>query len=94
MNVLPRTDNVGEQIVAIVAQQAKVDPASLVPEATLKDLGVTSLDAIELIFELEERFDIQFPDERANFDSDTVGHLIDAVRAALAAKPAGGDAAA
>ncbi|WP_413624631.1 acyl carrier protein [Luteibacter sp. Lutesp34] len=87
MNVSPLADQVGEQIIAIVARQTHVEPASLVPEATLKDLGISSLDAIELIFELEEHFDIHFPDEGANFESDSVGHLISAVHAALAARP-------
>ncbi|WP_448099925.1 phosphopantetheine-binding protein [Luteibacter jiangsuensis] len=93
MNVAPIADSVGEQTVAIVARQTHVDPALLVPEATLKDLGISSLDAIELIFELEEHFDIHFPDEGANFESDSVGHLISAVHGALAARPGSAGAA-
>ena len=82
-----------DEIYAIVARQAKLDVASLRPDAPLKDLGVASLEAIELIFDIEEHFDITFPDEGANFDTDTVQHLIDAVRGALQAKP-GSEAAA
>lgn len=82
------------QVCSIIATQAKLDPATVTPAATLKDLGVASLDAIEVIFDIEERFDIRFPDQGTNFDSDTVQDLIDAVRTALAAKAAGEGASA
>lgn len=77
---------VRDEVFAIIARQAKVDVAVLRPEATLKDLGVASLDAIELIFDIEEQFDITFPDGQANFDTDTVQSLLDAVTRALDAK--------
>lgn len=81
-------DAVEPRIFAIIAKQAKLDVATVKPESTLKDLGVASLDAIEVIFDIEEAFDITFPDQGTNFDTDTVQHLIDAVHAALAAKGA------
>jgi len=58
----------------------------------LKDLGVESLEAIELIFDIEEHFDITFPDQQgANFDSDTAQSLVDAVQTALDSKAAAGE---
>jgi acyl carrier protein len=75
-----------QEIFAIIAKQAKIDPAIIRPESTLKDLGVASLDAIEVIFDIEEHFDITFPDQGANFDADTVQGLVDAVLKALAEK--------
>lgn len=83
-----------ERIFAIIAKQAKLDVATITPASTLKDLGVASLDAIEVIFDIEEDFDITFPDQGTNFDTDTVQHLIDAVRSALDAKAAGAEGAA
>lgn len=93
MNAPQSDEAIRERLYAIVAKQAKIDPALLKPEATLKDLGIASLEAIELIFDIEEDFDITFPDERANFDTDTVQSLIDAVRTALQAKSGGGSEA-
>ena len=80
------SETIQSRIFAIIAKQAKLDVATIKPESTLKDLGVASLDAIEVIFDIEEAFDITFPDQGTNFDTDTVQHLIDAVHAALAAK--------
>ncbi|MDU9763036.1 acyl carrier protein [Helicobacter pylori] len=43
-----------------------MDAAQVTPEAKfVKDLGVDSLDIVELIMALEERFGIEIPDEQA-----------------------------
>ena len=79
-----------QQVFEIIAKQAKVDMATIKPESTLKDLGIASLEAIELIFDIEEHFDITFPDQQgANFDSDTAQSLVDAVQKAQDEKAAG-----
>lgn len=83
-------DAIRDQVFAIIAKQATIDVATIHSESTLKDLGMASLDAIEVIFDIEERFDINFPDQGTNFDIDTVQHLIDAVVAAQAAGGKGG----
>ncbi len=86
------TDTTQQQVFDIIAKQAKIDVATITPESTLKDLGVASLEAIELIFDMEEHFDITFPDQQgANFDSDTVQSLLDAVQQGLDAKAAAGE---
>jgi acyl carrier protein len=81
-----------QQVFEIIAKQAKLDVAIIKPESTLKDLGVASLEAIELIFDIEEHFNINFPDQQgANFDTDTVQSLVDAVQKALDEKAAAGE---
>jgi len=78
-----------QQVFEIIAKQAKVEVAMVRPESTLKDLGIASLEAIELIFDIEEQFDIHFPEQQgANFDSDTAQSLVDAVQQALDEKAA------
>lgn len=86
-------ESIQQQVFEIIAKQAKIDVAAITPESTLKDLGIESLDAIELIFDIEEHFDITFPDQQgANFDSDTAQSLVDAVQTALDGKAAGAGA--
>jgi acyl carrier protein len=81
-----------QQVFEIIAKQAKIDVATIKPESTLKDLGIASLEAIEVIFDIEEHFDITFPDQDgANFDSDTAQSLVDAVQQGLDAKGAAGE---
>ncbi|GHS47376.1 hypothetical protein VN1165_12530 [Helicobacter pylori] len=58
--------NLFETIQAVIAEQLEIDVSQATPEAKLvKDLGVDSLDILELIMALEERFGIEIPDEQA-----------------------------
>ncbi|MCQ2643577.1 acyl carrier protein [Helicobacter pylori] len=51
---------------AVIAEQFEIDVSQVTPEAKfVKDLGVDSLDIVELIMALEERFGIEIPDEQA-----------------------------
>jgi len=85
-------DATQQKVFEIIAKQAKIDVAAIKPESTLKDLGIASLEAIELIFDIEEHFDITFPDQQgANFDSDTASSLVEAVQKALDDKAAAGE---
>jgi acyl carrier protein len=79
--------NVQQEVFEIIAKQAKIDIATIKAESTLKDLGVASLDAIEVIFDIEEHFNVNLPNDDTDFDAGTVGHLIEAVERQLAQKP-------
>ncbi|SMA52986.1 acyl carrier protein [Helicobacter pylori] len=58
--------NLFETIRAVIAEQLGIDVSRVTPEAKfVKDLGVDSLDIVELIMALEERFGIEISDEQA-----------------------------
>ncbi len=58
--------NLFETIRAVIAEQLNIDASQVTPEAKfVKDLGVDSLDILELIMALEERFGIEISDEQA-----------------------------
>ncbi|WRD38172.1 acyl carrier protein [Helicobacter pylori] len=49
-----------------MAEHLEIDVSQVTPEAKfVKDLGVDSLDIVELIMALEERFGIEISDEQA-----------------------------
>jgi acyl carrier protein len=55
-----------EQVKEVISEQLGVEAALLTPEANLMDdLGADSLDRVELIMGLEEKFDIVISDEDA-----------------------------
>ncbi len=76
--------NVQEQVVAILAEQAVMEPSEVSPEATLEELGIDSLGLVEAIFAIEEAFDIQVPfnanaPEESGFDISSVKSIVRAV---------------
>lgn len=62
--------NLFETIQAVIADQLNIDASQVTPEAKfVKDLGVDSLDIVELIMALEERFGVEISDEQAEKSS-------------------------
>ena len=77
-----------DEILDVVAQKALIDRSKLTPEAKLADLNVSSLDMVEVVFALEDKFGIELP-FNANTNADefkTVGDVIELVEKQLAAK--------
>lgn len=71
-------------IIEIVAKQAKADPAKLTRETKLSELDLQSIDIVELVFAIEEKFDIEVPyspsdQNTAGISFQTVGEVSDAV---------------
>lgn len=83
--------SVRDRIVAIIAEQAMLDPSEISVEATPADLGIDSLGLVESIFAIEEAFDISIPfnanePEKSDFDISNMGAIIAAVEKLLAEK--------
>ena len=51
-------------VIDLLAKSLGVQATSITPNTVLVDLGADSLTVVELIFDLEETFDIQIGDER------------------------------
>ena len=79
-DVLDREKAVDE-VRAILVEQLGVDPAEVTVESSFQeDLNADSLDLVELIMEMEDRFKIKIPDEEAEQIA-TVGQAVDYVLA-------------
>lgn len=70
-----------EEILDIVAKETAVDRARLAMDASLSDLDIPSLDLVQAIFAIEERFKIDVPvvSDRTGAEFLTVGDLVDHV---------------
>lgn len=73
-----------ESVRKIIATHINRAADDIADEATLADLGIASLEAIEILFDIEEHFDITLPERDPNFDTGTVRGLIEIVAAATA----------
>jgi len=78
--------SVQDTIFDIIARESGVDRAKITPDATLKDLDIQSLDAVQILFEIEDHFKITMPDRDPHFDTESVNGLVDAVERLLPAQ--------
>ncbi|HMM09876.1 MAG TPA: acyl carrier protein [Paracoccus solventivorans] len=83
------TPSIRDRIVAIIAEQAMLDPAQITPDSSPAELGIDSLGLVESIFAIEEAFDITIPfnanePEKSDFDISSMGAIIAAVERLIA----------
>lgn len=76
--------SVKESVIAIIAEQAVLEPSDVTMDSTLEDLGIDSLGLVESIFAIEEAFDISIPfnanePEKSDFDISSVATIISGI---------------
>ncbi len=85
------SDSVKDKVIAIIAEQAVLEPSEVAMDATLEDLGIDSLGLVEAVFAIEETFDVQVPFNAndpadSDFDITNVSSMVTAVEGLVAAK--------
>jgi len=78
--------SVQETIFAIISKEAGIDLGKISLDSTLKELEIQSLDAVQIIFEIEDHYKITLPDRDPNFDTESVKGLVEAVERLVAEK--------
>ena len=74
-----------QHCIAIIADSKKLPLDSVTLASTFDEMGIDSLDKINISFEVEEAFDIEIPDEALG-SLRTVGDVVRGVEGLLAAK--------
>ncbi|WP_370049999.1 MULTISPECIES: acyl carrier protein [Salipiger] len=80
--------SVKDRVIAIIAEQAVLEPSDVTMESTLEDLGIDSLGLVESIFAIEEEFDISVPfnanePEKSDFDISSVASIVAGIEALI-----------
>ena len=76
-----------DDIVAMITDRSKHTGGELHLSESLDNLGLDSMEVVSLIFDIEEKFDIQIPlNANMDIESKTVADLIQAVDQLVAAK--------
>ncbi|XP_050242131.1 acyl carrier protein 2, mitochondrial [Quercus robur] len=58
---------VTDRVISVVKNFQKVDPSKVTPNANFQnDLGLDSLDSVEIVMALEEEFGFEIPDKEAD----------------------------
>jgi acyl carrier protein len=78
------SDSVQDRVLKIIANTRRIPLESVRPESSFEELGIDSLDRLNILFDLESEFDIEIDDEEAkkvqNIPEMIAGvqHLVDA----------------
>jgi len=76
-------NQVREECIALIAKQKSISPEKIGLESTFDELAVDSLDRVSLAFDIEEKYEIEIPEDKLG-QIKTVGDMVrgieDAVR--------------
>ena len=53
--------DVAQDVMAIIQKKVRVERDRIAMDDRLRDLGLESLDALELVFDIEEKFNVEIP---------------------------------
>ena len=83
------SESIQDRVLRVIATTRRVPLETVRPDATFEELGIDSLDRINILFELEGEFDIQIDDEQAK-QVTTLQEMIEGITKLVAAKEAAG----
>ncbi len=59
------SDTIQDRVLRVIATTKRIPQESVRPDSTFEELGVDSLDRLNILFDLESEFDIEINDEDA-----------------------------
>jgi acyl carrier protein len=77
-----------DRVIGVIAKTQHLDAAKVTVDSSFEALGVDSLDGVNILFALENEFDIQIPDEAAK-EIRSVRQTVEGVEKLLEQKAAG-----
>lgn len=75
--------SVDDRILSVIVREGMVEREKLLPEATLEDLGVESVEVVMILNGLEEEFDIYIPVDEAMSEVRTVGDMLKVIKSII-----------
>ena len=77
-----------QTILETIASYKSVDVAEVTPQRTFEELQIDSLDAIDIIYDIEDQLSIEVPQDALKLDDlKTIGDLLGIVEVLVAQKP-------
>ena len=80
------SDALTDRVLRVIAATQRLPMESVTPGKSFEELGIDSMDGVNILFALESEFDISIPDEEAR-GIQTVGAMIEGVRRLADAAP-------
>lgn len=60
---LMETDELTQRVLRIIAETQRKDPAQVTVDSSFEELGIDSMDGVNIVFALENEFNVNVPDE-------------------------------
>ncbi len=76
---LTEDDPLTRHVLKIIAETQRKDPALVTIDSSFEELGIDSMDGVNIIFALENEFDINVPDEEVK-SIRSIRDMVDGVR--------------
>ena len=83
------SDELTQRVLTIIAETQRKDPALVTIDSSFEELGIDSMDGVNIIFALENEFNINVPDEEVK-SIKSIRDMVEGVRrlTAVQEKPA------
>jgi acyl carrier protein len=81
------SESLDQKVIKIIADAKNRDAAGITTDTPMEELGLDSLDGMSIIFDLENAFDIEIPED-APEKARTVGELVEGLRLLIDARGA------
>jgi acyl carrier protein len=81
------SEELAARVVAVIARMQKIPVESITLDKTFAELNIDSLDGINLMFEIENEFGIEIPDQEAK-EIRSVRQMVEGIDKLLLAKNA------
>jgi acyl carrier protein len=86
------SDELTKRVLRIIAETQRKDPAQVTIDSSFEELGIDSMDGVNIVFALENEFDINVPDEEVK-SIRSVRDMVDGVIRLIEMRRESGDAA-
>ena len=80
---LTNSADLTERVLHIIAETQRKDPSQVTIDSTFEELGIDSMDGVNIVFALENEFNINVPDEEVK-SIHSVRDVVDGVRRCVA----------
>jgi acyl carrier protein len=72
-------DDLTARVLRIIAETQRKDPSQVTVDSSFEELGIDSMDGVNIVFALENEFNINVPDEEVK-NIRSVRDMVDGVR--------------
>ena len=81
-----KPEEVASRVLRIIADNQRKDVSLVTVDSSFEELGIDSMDAVNIVFAIENEFNVNVPDEEMK-NIKSVRDIVEGVQKLVAAKP-------